>query len=142
MKKSALFVAVLGTALLLGACGESASKDEPEKEAEKEEVKQEEVENHLEQQGVVDKSDTAKSDDNLEELFAEEEGVSSVNIIVTEDSGGFVLVDFEVVADMEKERAEELANQFAKASKENYPDLQIDVQARKSGETFAGKTIE
>lgn len=138
MKKSALFVAVLGTALLLGACGESASKDEPKKE----EVKQEEVEKNFEQQGVVDKSDTAKSDDKMKELFAKEEGVSSVNIIVTEDGGGFVLVDFEVVEDMKKQRAEELVSQFAKTSKENYPDLQIDVQARKSGESFAGKTIE
>ena len=138
MKKSALFIAVLGSALLLGACGESASKDEPKKE----EVKQEEVENNFEQQGAVDKSDTAKSDDKLEELFAKEEGVSSVSIIVTEDGGGFVLVDFDVAADMEKERAEELASQFAETAKENYPDHQIDVQARKSGETFTGKTIE
>lgn len=138
MKKSVLFVAVLGSALLLGACGESASKDEPEKE----EVKQEEVENNFEQQGAVDKSDTAKSDDKMQESFAAEEGVSSVNIIVTEDGGGFVLVDFEVVVDMEKQRAEELASQFAETSQEKYPDHQIDVQARKSGETFAGKTIE
>lgn len=138
MKKSALFVTVLGSALLLGACGESASKDEPEKEI----GKQEAVEKNIEQQGVVDKSDTVKSDDKMKELFSKEKGVSSVNIIVTEDSGGFVLVDFEVVEDMEKQRAEELVSQFAETSKENYPDLQIDVQARKSGETFAGKTIE
>ena len=138
MKKSALFVAVLGTALLLGACGESASEDEPKKE----EVKQEEVESNFEEQGVVDKSDTAKSDEEMKELFSKEEGVSSVNIIVTEDSGGFVLVDFDVVEDMEKQKAEELASQFAETSKENYPDLQIDVQARKGGEPFAGKTIE
>ncbi len=141
MKKSALFVAVLGSALLLGACGESASKDEPEKEVVQQEVEVE-VKDNIERQGAIDKSDTAKSDDKMKELFSKEEGVSSVNIIVTEDGGGFVLVDFEVVEDMEKQRAEELVSQFAETSKENYPDLQIDVQARKSGESFAGKTIE
>ena len=132
MKKSVLFAALLGSALLLGACGDSDKKDEPEKE-----VETEEVESNLDQQGAVDKSDTAKSDDELKEEFAKEEGVNSVSLIVTEDSGGFVLVDFEVAGDMKEEKAQELADQFAKTIKEKYADYQIDVQARKNGETFA-----
>ncbi|MER2090615.1 MAG: hypothetical protein ABS920_12820, partial [Sporosarcina sp.] len=90
MRKLLLFAALVGSVLLLGACGGSDNKDEP---ATKEEKKVEEAENKaekkLEEQGAVDKSETTKSDDDLNEEFGKEEGVSSVSIIVTEDSGGF-----------------------------------------------------
>lgn len=132
MKKSALFAALLGSALLLGACGDSDKKDEPEKE-----VETEETEKNPDQPAAIDKSDSAKSDDDMKEEFAKEEGVSSVSIIVTEDAGGYVLVDFEVAANMEEKQAQKLADQFAKTLKEKYADHKIDVQARKNGETFA-----
>lgn len=139
MKKSLLFAALLGSALLLGACGESDKKDEPKTDEEK---KSEAVEKDLKEQGAVDKSETAKSDDDLIEEFGKEEGVSSVGIIVTEDSGGFVLLDFDVAADMKEEKAKELVEKFAEKLKVEYPDYKIDVQARENGETFAQKTIE
>lgn len=139
MKKSLLFAALLGSALLLGACGESDKKDEPKTDEEK---KSEAVEKDLKEQGAVDKSETAKSDDDLKEEFGKEEGVSSVGIIVTEDSGGFVLLDFDVAADMKEEKAKELVEKFAEKLKVEYPGYKIDVQARKNGETFAQKTIE
>ncbi|MBO0589413.1 hypothetical protein [Sporosarcina sp. E16_8] len=139
MKKSLLFAALLGSALLLGACGESDKKDEPKTDEDK---KVEAVEKNLKEQGAVDKSETSKSDDDLKEEFGKEEGVSSVSIIVTEDSGGFVLTDFDVAEDVKEEKAKELAENFAKKLKEKYPDYQIDVQARKNGETFAQKAIE
>lgn len=44
MKKSLLFAALLGSALLLGACGESDKKDEPKTDEEK---KVEETEKNL-----------------------------------------------------------------------------------------------
>lgn len=139
MKKTLFFAALLGSALLLGACGESDKKDEPKTD---EEQKNEEVENKLKEQGAVDKSKTAKSDDDLKEEFGKEEGVSSVGIIVTEDSGGFVLLDFDVAEEVKEEKAKELAEKFAEKLKAKYADYQIDVQARKNGETFAQKTIE
>ncbi|MBO0602857.1 hypothetical protein I2483_14410 [Sporosarcina sp. E16_3] len=139
MKKSLLFAALLGSALLLGACGDSDKKDEPKTEEEK---KIEAVENNLKEQGAVDKSETVKSEDDLKEEFSKEEGVTSVSIIVTEDSGGFVLTDFDVAEDMKEEKAGELAGMFAKKLKAKYPDYQIDVQARKNGEAFAQKAIE
>ena len=43
---------------------------------------------------------------------------------------------------MKEEKAKELAGKFAKKLKAKYPDYQIDVQARKNGETFAQKAIE
>ncbi len=139
MKKSLLFAALLGSALLLGACGESDKKDEPKTDEAK---KIEAFENNLEEQGAVDKSETAKSDDDLKEEFGKEEGVSSVSIIVTEDSGGFVLLDFDVAEDVKEEKAKEIAGKFAERLKAKYADYQIDVQAHKNGETFAQKAIE
>lgn len=121
---------------MLGACGESDKKDEPKTDEEK---KSEAVEKDLKEQGAVDKSETAKSDDDLKEEFGKEEGVSSVGIIVTEDSGGFVLLDFDVA---EEVKAKELVEKFAEKLKVEYPDYKIDVQARENGETFAQKTIE
>ena len=135
MKKSALFAALLGSALLLGACGDSDQKDEPEKE-----VKTEETETNPGQPAAIDKSDTATSDDEMKEKFAKEEGVDAVSIIVTEDAGGYVLVDFEVDSNMKEEQAQKLADQFAETVKEKYADYKIDVQARKNGETFAQHT--
>ncbi len=139
MKKSLLFAVLLGSALLLGACGESDKKDEPKTDEEK---KVEAVENNLKEQGAIDKSETTKSDDDLKEEFGKEEGVTSVNIIVTEDSGGFVLLDFEVAQEMKEEKAIELVGKFAGKLKVKYEDYQIDAQARKNGETFAQKAIE
>ncbi|MFS0575626.1 hypothetical protein AB1K83_08330 [Sporosarcina sp. 179-K 3D1 HS] len=137
MKRSIIFATLLGSALLLGACGDKEKKDEPAVETETEETA-----NNLEEQGAVDKSDTAKSDDELKEELGKEEGVSSVSIIVTEDAGGFVLVDFTVTEDMKEDQAQKLADQFADKIKEKYSEYKIDVQARKNGETFAQKTID
>ena len=139
MKKSKLFAALLGSALFLGACSESDTKNDKQDDAE---VNIEKAEQKLEEQGAIDKSNTAKSDDELKEEFAKEEGVSSVSIIVTEDSGGFVLADFEAAEDMEEKDAENLASKFADKLKDKYADHQIDVQARKNGETFAQKTLK
>lgn len=137
MKRSIIFATLLGSALLLGACGDKETKEEPAAETETEDT-----ENTTAEQGAVDKSDTAKSDDELKEEFGKEEGVSNVSIIITEDAGGFVLVDFTVANDMEEEQAQKLADQFAKKIQEKYKEYKIDVQARKNGETLAQKTIE
>ncbi|MEK3935590.1 hypothetical protein MKY41_09720 [Sporosarcina sp. FSL W7-1349] len=137
MKRSIIFATLLGSALLLGACGDKETKEEPAAETETEET-----ENTMAEQGAVDKSDTTKSDDELKEEFGKEDGVSSVSIIVTEDAGGFVLVDFTVGDDMKEEQAQKLADQFAEKIQEKYKEYKIDVQARKNDETLAQKTIE
>lgn len=135
MNKKALFAALLGTVLVLGACGNS-DKDE------KVEPETEEATKEVETPTSVDKSETTSTDEDLKEEFAKEEGVSNVSIIVTEDAGGFVLVDFEVTEDMEEKQAEEVINKFVEQIKEKHADYNIDVQARKNGETFSQKTIE
>lgn len=143
MKKSWVLAALLGSILLLGACADSDEKAEPLTDEEKKvEEAEKKADKEMEEQGAVDKSETTKSDDDLKEAFGKEEGVSAVSIIVTEDSGGFVLVDFEVAEDVKEEKANELAEKFAEQIKEKYPDHQVDVQARKSGETFAQKTVK
>lgn len=139
MKKSLFFAAFLGSALLLGACGESEKKIELKADEEKE---IEAVESNLKEQGAVDKSETAKSDDDLKEEFGKEEGVNSVGIIVTEDSGGYVLLDFNVAEDVKEDKAKELSEKFAGKLKAKYADYQIDVQAHKNGEMFVEKAIE
>lgn len=137
MKRSIIFATLLGSALLLGACADKEKKEEPLPE-----TQTEEAENVLEEQGAVDKSETAKSDDELKEEFGKEEGVSHVSIIVTEDAGGFVLVDFTVTEDMKEDQAQKLAEQFTESIQKKYAEYKIDVQARKGGETFAQKTID
>jgi PBP1b-binding outer membrane lipoprotein LpoB len=143
MKKTLLFTALLGSALFLGACSDSDEKTDKKEDAKAEtEVAEEKAEQKLEEQGAVDKSESAKSDEELKEDFAKEEGVTSVSIIITEDSDGFVLADFEVDEGMKEKDAEALASKFADSLKEKYKEYQIDVQARKAGETFAQKTLK
>ncbi|MEV9640675.1 hypothetical protein ABZ756_08240 [Mammaliicoccus sciuri] len=135
MKKRHLMVPLGLSLLLLGACSGDAEED---KKADQEQTEPAEKETP----GVVDKSDTTTSNDELKEELAKEEGVSQVSLIITEDAGGYVLLDFEVSEDMKKEQAEELAKKFFTRIEKEYPDHSIDIQARKSGETFAQETKE
>ena len=48
----------------------------------------------------------------------------------------FVLLDFEVTEDMKKEDAENISKKFYERLEKEYPEHSIDIQARKSGETF------
>ncbi|MBB4823533.1 PBP1b-binding outer membrane lipoprotein LpoB [Sporosarcina luteola] len=145
MKKTALVAAVMGTSILLGACTGADDKqpDDQKKQEETTTEKQEKQEKQeIQENQGIDKSDTAKSDKELQEEFAKEEGVSNVNLIVTEDSGGYVLVDFQVNDTIKKEDADKLATAFLKKAEEAYPDYNIDIQARKNGETIAQQTKE
>lgn len=121
--------------LLLGACNADTEKetnvDKEQTEPAKDVVKE-----------PVDKSDTTASNDELKEEFAKEEGVSEVSLIITEDAGGFVLLDFEVADDMKKEDAEKVVNKYNERLEKEYPEHSIDIQARKSGETFVQETKE
>ncbi|WP_153730549.1 cation diffusion facilitator family transporter [Sporosarcina obsidiansis] len=135
MKKRHL-VAPLGLSLLLlGACG---ADSEEEKKVDQEQT--EPAENETPE--VVDKSDTTTSNDKMKEEFAKEDGVSQVSLIITEDAGGYVLLDFEVSEDMKKEQAEKIAKKFYDRIEKEYADHSIDIQARKSGETFVQETKE
>lgn len=137
MKKIRHLAAPLGISLLLlGAC--SSGNPEKEKEANQEQTDPEKQDS----QQAVDKSDTTKSDDDLKEEFEKEEGVSQVSLIITEDAGGYVLLDFEVPEDMKEENAEKIAKKFYDQIEKEYPDHSIDIQARKSGETFVQETKE
>lgn len=121
--------------LLLGACNADTEKetnvDKEQTEPAKDVVKE-----------PVDKSDTTASNDELKEEFAKEEGVSEVSLIITEDAGGFVLLDFEVADDMKKEDAEKVVKKYNERLEKEYPEHSIDIQARKSGETFVQETKE
>lgn len=140
MKKIPLITIMLVLSLILVACNNQ--DDDSVKEDEKTVEKTEQNEKDSQEQNAVDKSDTAKSDDELKEEFSKEKGVNSVSLIVTEDSGGYVLVDVNVDGDMKKEAAEEIATRFMAEIEKKYPDYKIDIQARKNGSTFAQKTKE
>lgn len=136
MKKNALIATLLGTSLLLGACADKDKVKDEKPAPETEEVQGDTQEN------IVDKSETASSDEDLAEAFNEEKGASNVRIIVTEDAGGFVLVDFDVDDDLTEDEANELIEKYEKSIIEKYKDYSIDIQGRKGGETFAQKTVE
>ncbi|WP_313238241.1 hypothetical protein [Sporosarcina ureae] len=135
MKKRQILAPLSLSLLLLGAC--NADTDN-EKEMDKEQT--EPTENVVKE--PVDKSDTTASNDELKEEFEKEEGVSEVSLIITEDAGGFVLLDFEVTEDMKKEDAEKISKKYYERLEKEYPEHSIDIQARKSGETFVQETKE
>ncbi|ARF15011.1 hypothetical protein CSV80_05220 [Sporosarcina sp. P12(2017)] len=135
MKKRQILAPLSLSLLLLGAC--NADTDN-EKEVDKEQT--EPTENVVKE--PVDKSDTTASNDELKEEFEKEEGVSEVSLIITEDAGGFVLLDFEVTEDMKKEDAEKISKKYYERLEKEYPEHSIDIQARKSGETFVQETKE
>ena len=121
--------------LLLGACNADTEK---ETDVDKEQT--EPAEDVVKE--PVDKSDTTASNDELKEELEKEDGVSEVSLIITEDAGGFVLLDFEVADDMKKEDAEKVVNKYNERLEKEYPEHSIDIQARKSGETFVQETKE
>ncbi|ARK22387.1 MULTISPECIES: hypothetical protein [Sporosarcina] len=135
MKKRQMLAPLSLSLLLLGACNADTEKetnvDKEQTEPAKDVVKE-----------PVDKSDTTASNDELKEEFAKEEGVSEVSLIITEDAGGFVLLDFEVADDMKKEDAEKVVKKYNERLEKEYPEHSIDIQARKSGETFVQETKE
>ena len=135
MKKRHLLAPLSLSLLLLGACGADT-----EKEADVDKEQTEPAENVVKE--PVDKSDTTATNDELKEEFEKEEGVSEVSLIITEDAGGFVLLDFEVTADMKEEDADKVVKTYFERLEKEYPEQSIDIQARKSGETFVQKTTE
>lgn len=139
MKKRALFAALLGTSLILGACADKDKVKEEKPAPETEEVQEDtpEVEDT-----AIDKSETTSTDEDLTEALNKEEGASNVRIIITEDAGGYVLVDFDADEALTEDEANKVMDQFEKAIAEKYKDHSIDIQARKGGETFAQKTVE
>lgn len=131
MKKRHVFAPLGLSVLLLGACTGNAEKEkEPEEQTEQEEP------------AVVDKTDTVKSNEELKDSLSKEGGVSDVSLIITEDAGGYVLLDFEVDADMKEDQAKKIAKKFQERIAKEYPEHSIDIQARKSGETFVQETKE
>ena len=130
---------MLALSLILVACN---NQDDSVKDDNKPVEKADQSEEKFQQQNAVDKSDTAKSDDELKEEFSKEKGINSVGLIVTQDSGGYVLVDLDVDGEMKKETAEEITTKFMKKIEGNYPEYKIDIQARKNGNTFVQKTKE
>ncbi|PID21977.1 hypothetical protein CSV61_07105 [Sporosarcina sp. P3] len=135
MKKRQILAPLILSLLLLGACN---ADTENETDVDKEQT--EPTENVVKE--PVDKSDTTTSNDELKEEFEKEEGVSEVSLIITEDAGGFVLLDFEVTEDMKKEEAEKISKRYYERLEKEYPKHSIDIQARKSGETFVQETKE
>lgn len=140
MKNTVVAGTFMGAVLLLGACNNEAAQQTDDQMIQQETAAEKQA--NLESQGAVDKSDTAKSDETLQKEFSEVQGVSSVSLIVTEDSGGYVLVDFEVDHDMTKEQAEQVTAAFLNKAEEAYPEDKIDIQARKNGESFVQQSKE
>lgn len=134
MKKRQLLAPLSLSLLLLGACSADPKEDAVDQEQTEPAENKELV--------VVDKSETATTNDELSEEFAKEEGVSNVSLIITEDAGGFVLLDFEVLADMKEDQAKKVVKKYEERLVKEYPKHSIDIQARKGGETFVQETTE
>lgn len=130
---------LLGFVLVLSACNDEKEKTEMLIETDKAE-NQDQVKTKNE--NITDKSDTVSKDEDIQKELEKEDGVLQVSLSVTEDSGGFVIVDFEVEDDMDEKQANAIAEKYAKKIKEKYEDSGVDVQARKNGDTFAQVTIE
>lgn len=135
MKKRQMLAPLGISLLMLGACNADTEKGT---DADKEQT--EPAEDVVKE--PVDKSDTTATNDELKEEFEKEEGVSEVSLIITEDAGGFVLLDFEVEGDMKEEEAEKVVKRYYERLEKEYPEHSIDIQARKSGETFVKETKE
>ena len=129
MKKLKFFIMFTAVVMMLSGCSGQEKAPEAPKKA-------------VVDKNAVDKSDTAKSDEDMKKEVAKEKGVSNVNLIVTQDGGGFVMLDFDVDSKMEKKQAEEIAQKYGKKLKEKYKDHNIDVQARKDGEKFVQVTLK
>ena len=139
MKKLKIASLLVGFALVLSACSdEEEKKDSPTKTEEEAKPKEPKVID----ENASDKSDTISKDKDIQKEVEAEEGVSQVSLTITEDAGGFVLLDFEVDSKMKKEKTKEIANKYADQLKEKYKDSSVDVQARKGGEKFVQVTLE
>ncbi|PIC98135.1 MULTISPECIES: hypothetical protein [unclassified Sporosarcina] len=90
----------------------------------------------------IEKSDMKIIDNDLKKEFEKEEGVSELSLVITEDAGGFILLDFEVDEDMKQEEAKLVTKRYYERLEKEYSDHSIDIQARKSGETFVQETKE
>lgn len=121
---------------LLAACGTSDKKDEKVEEP-KETTKEDKG-----KQNTVDKTDQVSSDEEISKQIEEEQGVSRVSLVVTEDAGGFVIVDINVENDVEKEAAQKIADKYIEILKKKYKDLSIDIQIHQGDTLLAQKTIE
>ncbi|PIC86310.1 hypothetical protein CSV72_09110 [Sporosarcina sp. P20a] len=90
----------------------------------------------------IEKSDMKIIDNDLKKEFEKEEGVSELSLVITEDAGGFILLDFEVDEDMKQEEAKLITKRYYERLEKEYSAYSIDIQARKSGETFVHETKE
>ena len=138
MKKLKIASILVGFALVLSACNDDEKKDSQTKT--EEEAKQKEPK--VIDKNASDKSETISKDKDIQKEVEAEEGVSQVSLTITEDAGGFVLLDFEVDSKMKKEKAKELAKKYADQLKEKYKDSSVDVQARQGGVKFVQVTLE
>ena len=132
MYKRLMYVPLCLSFLLLGACNVDSDKIEPEKTDPVPKVVNEDIE----------KSDMKIIDNDLIKEFEKEEGVSELSLVITEDAGGFILLDFEVDEDMKQEEAKLITKRYYERLEKEYSAYSIDIQARKSGETFVQETKE
>ncbi len=129
MKKLKFFIMLAAAAMMIAGCSNQEKAPEAPKKA-------------VVDKNAVDKSNTAKGDEEFKKEVAKEKGLSNVNLIVTQDGGGFVMLDFDVDSKMKKEDAEKIAQKYGKKLKEKYKDHNIDVQARKDGEKFVQVSLK
>ncbi|WP_042350879.1 hypothetical protein [Bacillus massiliigorillae] len=124
LKQLKALTLTVGLALVLSACG-GGEEEKKETTPKQENVK--------ETANMTDKLDVTKSDEDMKKEIAKEKGVSQISLIVTEDSGKMVLLDFEVSADMKKEQAKAIAEKYGKKLKEKYKEYKIDIQVKQGG---------
>lgn len=126
-------------------CSDSESENQESPETENEESTEKESEEAAEpekEQKVVDKSESAQHNEDIEKEMLNEEGIVDVSLLITEDGGGYVIADVEVDSAMDNATAKGIAETYANKLKEAYPEYSVDIQTHKSGEPFEKVTVE
>lgn len=118
--------------LLLGACNFSSDKIDSSQT--------EPLENEI--TTYAENPDMKIIENHLKEEFKKEQGVSDFSLVISEDAGGFILLDFEVDENMKEKDAKLIVKKYNERLEKEYPEHNIDIQARKSGETFVQETKE
>jgi|GEM_PF-3475513 len=150
---SKILKASMGGLLIAGIlAGCSSGSDDKDKQPVQKEEKKQETPNKEEQkkaqetsnkkQNAVDKSADVKSDEALTKEIEKEKGVSQANLIVTKDSGGYVMVDVIADADLKKDEAKKLSETYAKKVKDKYKDETVDVQVHQNDKILAQTTLK
>lgn len=113
-----------------GSTGESTARTAEQKDEEGEKT------GAGNEEAVSEDNDQEAPAQRIEHSLKNTKHIQDVQVIVTEDSGGYVIVDYSVPSSMSKKEAEKQANEIADELKSEYGGSTIDVLVRKHDQEF------